>query len=331
MSYVAVIGAGSWGTTLAALLADKGYDTTLWTHEAELAQSINAERTNHLFLPGQTLPPLLRATDDLSAALSGARFVLNAVPTQHIRSVFTNTAPLLSPETVLVSAAKGIEITTFKTPSMILAELLGRPVAALSGPSFAKEVLARQPTAVTLATSNVTVGYMLQELFNTDFFRVYTHDDVIGVEIGGALKNVIAIASGISDGLGLGHNARAALITRGLSEIKRLGAAFGTRDITFSGLSGIGDLLLTCTALLSRNYSVGFKLGQGLSLTEITSQSKSVAEGVPTALAAHQFARTNTIEMPITEQVYLTLYEGKLPADAVRDLMTRSLRAEFDG
>ncbi|KAF0181945.1 MAG: glycerol-3-phosphate dehydrogenase (NAD(P)+) [Nitrospirae bacterium] len=331
MSYISVIGAGAWGTALAALLAEKGYDITLWTHEASLAEQITMERMNRTFLPGYQLPANLAATTNLPDALSSARFVLNAVPTQHIRAVFADAASLLLPECVVISASKGIEITTFKTPSVILEELLSRPAAALSGPSFAKEVAMKLPTAVTLATLDLKIGYILQEIFNTDFFRVYTHNDTIGVEIGGALKNVIAIASGICDGLSLGHNARAALITRGLSEIKRLGIALGAREITFSGLSGIGDLLLTCTASLSRNYSVGFRLGRGETLAEITSGTHSVAEGVSTALAARNLAADMGVDMPITEQVYMTLYENKTPADAVRELMTRSLRAEFDG
>ncbi len=331
MNYLSVIGAGTWGTALAALLAEKGYDITLWTHEADLAEQINMQRMNPTFLPGYQLPASLTATSSLRDALSSARFVLSAVPTQHIRAVFADSGSLLSPECIVISASKGIEITTFKTPTVILGELLSRPVAALSGPSFAKEVTEKLPTAVTLATSDLKVGYMLQEIFNTDFFRVYTHDDTVGVEIGGALKNVIAIASGICDGLSLGHNARAALITRGLSEMKRLGTALGAREITFSGLSGIGDLLLTCTASLSRNYTVGFRLGQGQTLAEITSGTRSVAEGVSTALAARKLSAQLGIDMPIAEQVYLTLYENKTPADAVRELMTRSLRAEFDG
>jgi len=329
MSYISVIGAGSWGTTLAAVLAEKGYDITLWTHETELAERINAERTNPLYLPGYVLPPSLVATDDLDEALHSARFVLSVVPTQYIRSVFGRAT--VNSECMVVSAAKGIEISTFETPSMILAELLGRPVSALSGPSFAKELMAKMPTAVTLAAPDSKTGYILQEIFNTDYFRVYTHDDIVGVEIGGAMKNVIAIASGICDGLALGHDARAALITRGLSEMKRLGLTFGAQEITFSGLSGIGDLVLTCTASLSRNYSVGFNLGKGKTLAEITAQTNSVAEGVSTTLAAWHLSREKGIEMPITEQVYLTLYEGKSPALAVRDLMTRSLKTEFYG
>lgn len=329
MSYISVIGAGSWGTTLAAVLAEKGYDITLWTHETELVERINAERVNPLYMPGHVLPPSLIATDNLDDALRSARFVLSVVPTQYIRSVFGRAT--VSPECMVVSAAKGIEITTFETPSMILAELLGRPVSALSGPSFAKEVMAKMPTAVTLAAPDSKTGFILQEIFNTDYFRVYTHDDIIGVEIGGAMKNVIAIAAGICDGLGLGHDARAALITRGLSEVKRLGLTFGAQEITFSGLSGIGDLVLTCTASLSRNYSVGFNLGKGKTLAEITANTNSVAEGVSTTLAAWRLSRGKGIEMPITEQVYLTLYEDKSPALAVRDLMTRSLKTEFYG
>jgi len=329
MSYISVIGAGSWGTTLAAVLAEKGYDITLWTHETELVERINTERVNPLYMPGHMLPSSLIATDNLDDALRSARFVLSVVPTQYIRSVFGRAT--VNPECMVVSAAKGIEITTFETPSMILAELLGRPVSALSGPSFAKEVMAKMPTAVTLAAPDSKTGFILQEIFNTDYFRVYTHDDIIGVEIGGAMKNVIAIAAGICDGLGLGHDARAALITRGLSEVKRLGLTFGAQEITFSGLSGIGDLVLTCTASLSRNYSVGFNLGKGKTLAEITANTNSVAEGVSTTLAAWRLSREKGIEMPITEQVYLTLYEDKSPAMAVRDLMTRSLKTEFYG
>lgn len=331
MSYISVIGAGSWGTTLASVLAEKGYDITLWTHESELAERINADRTNALFLPGYVLPPTLVATDNLEEALGSARFVLSVVPTQYIRSVFSSSVGSISRECMVVSAAKGIEIATFETPSMILSELLGKKVSALSGPSFAAEVMAKMPTAVTLASPDIKTGFILQEIFNTDYFRVYTHDDIVGVEIGGAMKNVIAIAAGICDGLGLGHDARAALITRGLSEIKRLGLTFGAQEITFSGLSGIGDLVLTCTANLSRNYSVGFSLGKGKSLAEIAAQTNAVAEGVSTTLAVRRLSREKGIEMPITEQVYLALYEDKSPAEAVRDLMARSLKTEFYG
>ncbi len=328
--YVLVAGAGSWGTTLAALLAEKGFDVLLWAFEKKVVEEINTNRTNSTYLPDVTLPDDLRATNYLAEAVATARYIISAVPTQYIRPVFHSLGTRLSPEATIVSVSKGIEIGTLLTPSMVLKEMLGRPVAVLSGPSFAKEVLNRKPTAVTLATEDKKTGLILQELFNTDYFRVYTHDDIVGVECGGALKNVVAIASGICDGLGLGYNARAALITRGISEIARLGASMGARKVTFSGLSGLGDLVLTCTGALSRNYTVGYKLGQGMKLTEITGQTQQIAEGIATTLSVHQLSKKFDIDMPITGQVYLTLYENKSPSDTVRDLMNRSLKMEFE-
>lgn len=330
-SYISVIGAGSWGTTLAALLAEKGYDVTLWTHEKELAEQINEHRVNSVFLPDITLPATIKATHDLAEAIPNARYILNVVPTQFIRPVFNQIKSYITDEAIVISAAKGIEIDTLTTPSEILKEILGRSVSVLSGPSFAQEVIKKLPTAVTLATEDKKTALLLQEIFNTDYFRVYTHDDIIGVEIGGALKNIIAIASGICDGLGLGYNARASLITRGLSEITRFGAAMKAKEVTFSGLSGIGDLVLTCTGPLSRNFTVGQKLGQGMKLSEIVSQTKSVAEGVTTTLSAYLLSQKREIDMPITEQVYLTLYKDKHPKEVVRDLMNRSLKSEFYG
>ncbi len=329
--YISIIGAGSWGTTLACILAGKGYDVMLWSHEKEVVEAINQERMNPVYLPGYRLHDNIEATSDLNEAVFKARYVLNAVPTQYIRSVFTRLRPYIRNEAIVVSVSKGIEITTLLTPSGILGEILERPIAVLSGPSFANEVIKKYPTAVTLAVQDKKIAFILQEIFNTDYFRVYTHDDILGVEMGGALKNIIAIASGICDGLGLGYNARAALITRGLSEITRLGISLKAREVTFSGLSGLGDLVLTCTSLLSRNYTIGFKLGKGQKLAEVMSQTKSVAEGVPTTLSAHELAIKCNVEMPITEQVYLTLYKDKSAAEAVKDLMNRSLKAEFHG
>jgi len=329
MGYISVIGAGSWGTTLASVLAEKGYGVMLWALEEELAEEINKEKRNSVYLPDTPLPDDLLATSDISEAVSHARYIVSVVPTQFIRPVFIEAAASIRDEAILVSASKGIEITTLKTPSQILKEVLDRPVSVLSGPSFAKEVMAKLPTAVTLALDNTKTALLLQELFNTEYFRVYTHDDIIGVEIGGALKNVIAIASGICDGLGLGYDARAALITRGLSEIARLGMSMGAKKETFSGLSGMGDLVLTCTGPLSRNYTVGHKLGQGMKLSEITGSTRSVAEGVTTTYSAQELSKKYGIDMPITEQVYLALYKDKPPAEAVRDLMNRSLKAEF--
>jgi len=330
MSYIAVIGAGSWGTTLASLLSEKGYDVTLWTHDTDLAVLINRERSNSVFLPGYVLHPMLRATTN-DRELANARYILNTVPTQFIRQIFGRLNPHIDEQAAIVSASKGIENNTLMTPSMILRDITGKEISVLSGPSFAREVAERKPTAITLATADQKAGLLLQEVFNTDYFRVYTHDDIIGVEIGGALKNVIAIASGICDGLNLGHNTRAALITRGLSEITRLGLKMNAREVTFSGLSGIGDLVLTCTDMQSRNFTVGHKLGRGLKISDIVGQTKSVAEGVATTLSAYQLSQKHDIQMPITEQVYLTLYQDKAPADAVRDLMNRSLKSEFHG
>jgi glycerol-3-phosphate dehydrogenase (NAD(P)+) len=330
MSYIAVIGAGSWGTTLASLLSEKGYDVALWTHDPELAISINRERVNNIFLPGFTLHPMLNVSFN-GEELSTARYILNTVPTQFIRPIFNKIRTYINDQAIIVSASKGIENNTLMTPSMILEEIMGRPVSVLSGPSFAREVADKKPTAITLATGDPKIGLLLQEVFNTDYFRVYTHDDIIGVEIGGALKNVIAIASGICDGLSLGHNSRAALITRGLSEMTRLGLKMNALEVTFSGLSGIGDLVLTCTDMQSRNFTVGHKLGKGMKLGDIINQTQSVAEGIATTLSAYELASKHGIELPITEQVYLTLYKDKSPAEAVKNLMNRSLKSEFHG
>lgn len=329
--YILVVGAGSWGTTLAAMLADKGFDVLLWAHEEEIVEQINNDRTNDVYLPEIKLPLDLRATRNLVDSVVKARYIVSAVPTQHIRSVFAPLKQYLSSESVIVSVSKGIEIGTHLTPSRILKEILGRPVSVLSGPSFAKEVVARRPTAVTLASEDKKTGLLLQELFNTDYFRVYTHDDIIGVEFGGALKNVVAIAAGICDGMGLGYNARAALITRGLSEITRLGISMNAQEMTFSGLSGLGDLVLTCTGALSRNHTVGFKLGQGIKLNDIIGQMPQIAEGIATTLSAHDLSKKQIVDMPITKQVYLTLYEGKPPSEALNDLMNRALKMEFYG
>lgn len=329
MSYISVIGAGSWGTTLACLLSDKGYDVTLWVHEKELAEEINNTRINRIYLPDIILPDNLKVTYSIDVTVKKARYIVNAVPAQFTRAVFKEALPYIPDQTIIISASKGIERGTLLTVSSILKELSAHPVAVLSGPSFAKEVIKKMPAAVTLAAEDKNIGYMLQEVFNLNNFRVYTHDDIIGVEIGGALKNVMAIAAGISDSLGLGNNARASLITRGLAEMTRLGIAMGAKERTFSGLSGIGDLVLTCTSPLSRNYTVGAKLGQGIKLKDILNQTKSVAEGVATAESAYDLSKKYNIEMPIVEQVYKVLNEDKDPVLAVKDLMERSLKTEF--
>jgi glycerol-3-phosphate dehydrogenase (NAD(P)+) len=331
MSYISVIGAGSWGTTLACLLSDKGYDVTLWVHEKDLSEEINKTRINITYLPDITIPDDVRVTDSIDEALKKARYVLNAVPAQYVRAVFKEAFPYMLDEAIIISVSKGIEKGTLLTVSSILNELSNHSVAVLSGPSFAKEVIKQLPTAVTLATEDKNIRIILQEIFNINNFRVYTHDDVLGVEIGGALKNVMAIASGISVSLGLGNNARASLITRGLVEMTRLGVAMGAKERTFAGLSGIGDLVLTCTSPLSRNYTVGVKLGQGMKLKDILSQTRSVAEGVETAESAYELSKKYNIEMPIVEQVYKVIYDDKDPALAVKDLMERSLKSEFYG
>ncbi|MBI5195906.1 MAG: NAD(P)-dependent glycerol-3-phosphate dehydrogenase [Nitrospirae bacterium] len=329
MKRITVIGAGSWGTVLASLLAGKGYEVLLWAFEKETAVEINNAHTNSIYIPEAYLPANLKATDDIEHAVKNADCILSVVPAQFTRAIFKKAANLIPPSAVIISASKGIEQKTLLTVSAIIREITGRQAAALSGPSFAKEVIKKLPTAVTLATDNPETGQRLQEIFNTNYFRVYTHTDVLGAELGGALKNVIAIASGISDGLGLGHDARAALITRGLAEIVRLGKTMGADPRTFSGLSGLGDLVLTCTGPLSRNYTVGINLGKGIKLKDILSAKKSVAEGVATAQSAYELSKKHNVEMPIVEQVYEVIYQGKNPGDAVRLLMTRALKAEF--
>ena len=329
MSYVAVIGAGSWGTTLASLLSKKGYDVSLWVYEKDLAEEIERTRLNKVYLPDIRLPENIMVSHRIDEVVNKARYILNVVPAQYTRAVFKEISPYLSNGSAIISASKGIERGTLMTISSVLKELTGHEVAALSGPSFAKEVIKNLPTAVTLATENRNTGFLLQELFNTNTFRVYTHNDILGVEIGGALKNVIAIAAGISDSLGLGNNARASLITRGLAEITRLGVAMGAGEKTFAGLSGLGDLVLTCTSALSRNYTLGIKLGQGMKLKDILEQTISVVEGVETAESAFELSNKYNVEMPIVEQVYKIINEGKDPVLAVSDLMSRSMKPEF--
>jgi glycerol-3-phosphate dehydrogenase (NAD(P)+) len=329
MSYIAVIGAGSWGTTLASLLSEKDYDVSLWAFEKEIVESVRETGMNHVYLPGIQLPPGLKVTNDIELAVKKSRYILNVVPTQFTRTVFNNVIPHIPENSIIVSASKGIEQGSLLTVSSILKEICRHQVAVLSGPSFANEVIRKLPTAVTLATGDLDTGLILQEIFNTQYFRVYTHSDMIGVELGGALKNVIAIASGISDGLGLGHDARAALITRGLAEMVRLGVSMGADERTFSGLSGLGDLVLTCTGPLSRNYSVGVNLGKGMKLKQILSGTKSVAEGVATALSAYELSLKQGVEMPIVEQIYQVIYEEKSPAEAGSMLMNRTLKSEF--
>jgi glycerol-3-phosphate dehydrogenase (NAD(P)+) len=328
MDKISVIGSGSWGTTLANHLAEKGFKVKLWSYEKDLVNEIKRTGINSTYLPGIPLSRNIDVTDDLSYTVKDARYILSVVPTQFTRSVFSNVINYLSEDVMIVSASKGIEHGSLLTVSSILKNLTGRKISVLSGPSFAEEVIKKLPTAVTIASHDNKVAMLLQDLFNTENFRIYTNTDVLGVELGGALKNVMAIASGISDGLGLGTSTRAALITRGLAEMTRLGVAMGAREKTFGGLSGIGDLVLTCTGTLSRNYTVGFRLGRGEALDNILSSMKMVAEGVATSESAFELAKKHNVEMPIVNQIYLVIKENKKPSDAVKELMTRSPKSE---
>lgn len=332
MMKIGVIGAGSWGTTLANVLAKKGHDVTLWVYEADLSKRLQETGVNDLYLDGITLSSKLAYTNDLSDAAKNSQLILLVSPSQVMRHVLKDLKAYIPEDCLLVSAAKGIENGTLLTMSEVLQEVLGEQVAKrsafLSGPSFAREVAVEQPTAVAVAAENPEVAHRVQEIFSTDYFRVYTNQDVVGVEIGGAMKNVIALAAGVGDGLGFNHNARAALITRGLVEISRLGEAKGAQEATFSGLAGMGDLVLTCTGDLSRNRSVGIELGKGRKLDEILNQMRMVAEGVKTTLSAYQLATKLGVAMPITEQMYQVLYEEKDPKQAAADLMTRALTSE---
>jgi glycerol-3-phosphate dehydrogenase (NAD(P)+) len=335
MSRVGIIGAGAWGTALAIALGRKGtHAIQLWANEAEVVESIAKRRVNERFLPGFEIPLSVEATRDLDAALGGAEIVVSVMPSQYCRALFERIASALRPETLVVSCTKGLENGTLLRMSELIAEVL-RPrkftprVGALSGPSFAKEVARGDPTAVTVASSDSELARAVQHAFNSSRFRVYTNDDVIGVELGGALKNIIAIAAGVCDGLELGHNSVAALITRGLAEIARLVVACGGRLDTMAGLAGLGDLVLTCTGDLSRNRSVGVELGKGRKLPDIIAgMHGAVAEGVFTTKAAVGLARKKNIEMPITEQMFAILEQGKAPQQAIEDLMMRAARAE---
>lgn len=332
MEKVTVIGAGSWGTTLANLLAKKGHAVTLWAYEADVAAAIEERRENPTFLPGIALDARLRATSDLAAAVSDAGVVVVVSPSQHVRRVMGDAARHLPDHALVVSASKGIETTTLKTMAEVLAEALPGAVGRtcfLSGPSFALEVAQEMPTAVTVAAEDEAIARRAQELFQTEYFRVYTTDDVRGVELGGALKNVIALAAGMVVGLGFGHNTMAALITRGLAEMSRLGIALGAEPLTFAGLAGMGDLILTCTGALSRNRRVGMLLGEGRSLDEILAEMKMVAEGVATTRAAYALAEREGVEMPILAEVHAVLFEGRHPREAVENLMTREPKAEL--
>jgi len=331
---IGVVGAGSWGTALANLLADKGYVVSLWVFEPEVEQQILNERENKVFLPGVKLSERLMPSGDLVHVVSGKDLLLVVVPSHVMRETSGKFSRYIPENTLVVSASKGIENITHLTMSQVLRETIPHVpenrFAVLSGPSFAKEVAEKVPTLISVASKDPEAASFIQRVFATAYFRVYTNNDMVGVELGGAVKNVIAIASGIIDGLGLGLNTRAALITRGLTEIRRLGTQMGARPDTFAGLSGIGDLLLTCTGALSRNYTVGKKIGEGKKTKEILSEMRMVAEGVKTAKSVYNLSRKLNVEMPICHEIYHILYEDDSPIAAVRRLMTRDLKNELD-
>lgn len=330
MTTVAVLGAGAWGTTLANLLARKGQGVRLWAYEREVVEAVNREHRNTVFLPKVDLDPTLRAFGDPAEAVEHADVLLSVIPSHAVRSVVTRLAGVIGPGKLVVSATKGIEPDSLKLMSEVLASELPSPqLAVLSGPSFAEEVCQDQPTAVVAAAPDLETAIEVQQIFATSRFRVYSNRDVVGVELGGALKNVIAIAAGILEGLGLGNNPRAALVTRGLAEMTRLGVAMGADPMTFAGLAGMGDLILTATGGLSRNRALGIALAQGQTLEAYTAAHRTVAEGVNTAKAATGLARKHGVEMPITEQVSAVLFDGKSPQQGVTDLMERTLKPEL--
>jgi len=338
MTKVAILGAGSWGTALAVVFsrARKPLEISLWVHNAAVAENLRAHRENKTYLPGVAVPAAVRVAHDLSEALTGAQIVVGAMPSVHARGIYSQALSFLTQEMNFISATKGLEPATHLRMSKVLEQVLlqGSPakssprIAVLSGPSFAAEAARGEPTAVVLASEDATLAAELQEELAGPSFRLYTNDDVLGVELAGAMKNVMAIAAGTCQGLGLGSNAVAALITRGLAEMSRLAVALGARQETQSGLAGLGDLVLTCTGALSRNRHVGIELGKGRALSEILANMRMVAEGVDTAAPLLALAREHRIDMPITDQVNAILHRGKSPAEAIRDVMERPLKRE---
>jgi glycerol-3-phosphate dehydrogenase (NAD(P)+) len=336
MSEIAIIGAGAWGTALSIVLGRKQtHRVRLWAHEKEVCESIAQQRVNQKFLSGQTIPACVTACNDLAETLADAAIVVSVMPSQHCRGLFERMRPHLRAETMIVSATKGLEENSLLRMTEVIAHVVtsdGRPVpriGALSGPSFALEAARGDPTAIAIASQDAELARSVQQEFSHASFRVYTNEDPIGVELGGALKNTIAIAAGVSAGLGLGHNSAAALITRGLAEMTRLVVACGGKAETMAGLAGLGDLVLTCTGGLSRNRSVGVELGRGRKLPDILAGMHGmVAEGVFTTTAAVGLARIRGVEMPITEQMYAILHEDKDPRTAIAELMTRSGKSE---
>jgi glycerol-3-phosphate dehydrogenase (NAD(P)+) len=340
MTKIAILGAGSWGTALSVVLsrARKAHEISLWVRDAELAKTLAGQHENKMYLPGVRLPDVIGITHEMPVALEGAQIVVGAMPSLHAREIYSRALPWVTPEMAFVSATKGLEPATHLRMSVVLAQIMERArgasaaasqkIAVLSGPSFALEAARGEPTAVVLAAQDAGLASKLQEEFAGPSFRMYTNDDVLGVELAGAMKNVMAIAAGACQGLGLGSNPLAALITRGLAEMSRLAVALGARPETLSGLAGLGDLVLTCTGALSRNRHVGIELGKGKPLREIMANMRMIAEGVDTAAPLLALARENGVEMPITERVDAILHEGKSPKDAIREIMERPLKRE---
>jgi glycerol-3-phosphate dehydrogenase (NAD(P)+) len=332
---IGVIGGGSWGTALAHLLANKGHDISMWCHDDGLVDIINEEHENTKYLPGFELPEQLVATEDLHECVRDRDMIVTVSPSHVTREVLERVADELPTAVPIVSATKGIENETLMTISEVLEDVLpGRChpyLAYLSGPSFAKEVVDRRPTAVTIASYNHRLAVHVQETFSCDYFRCYTTHDVIGVELGGAVKNVIAIAAGAAESMELGHNSTAGMITRGLAEITRFGSRLGANPLTLSGLAGMGDLVLTCTGGLSRNRQVGQKLGKGKKLEQILDEMDMVAEGIKTSKSVYDLSNELGVEMPICEEVYQVIYEGKEPRQSVADIMNRELKPELWG
>lgn len=327
-----IIGGGAWGSTFAIHLSRQKIKTKLWIREKEVFEEASKSRENNVFLPGVIFPPEVSLFNSLEEAVGSSKIVFIAVPSKFCRQIYSQLAPFLSSEHIIVSLTKGIEERSLKRMSEVMEEVFSPyfspRIVVLSGPSFSREVVESHPTAVVVASKELKLARKIQHFVSSLYFRAYSRKDIIGVELCGALKNIIAIAAGISDGLQFGNNSVAALITRGLTEIIRLGLKLGAKKETFSGLAGMGDLVLTCTGTLSRNRSVGFELGQGRSLHEITSGMKMVAEGITTTLSARQLALRENVEMPICEQVYQVLYKHKDPKKALIKLLSRKLRDE---
>lgn len=334
MEKVAVIGAGSWGTAIAFVLAENGHDCLLWTRRSEQSTEINEQHTNSAYLSGISLPENLNAVSDLNEAVEHADTIVIAVPTKAVRDICKDIAGMIKKKCLFIHVSKGIEPDSLKRISEVMEEEISadkrQAVVALSGPSHAEEVVLRHPTTITAASADQHAAERVQDLFSNNYFRVYTNSDLIGVEIGAALKNVIALAAGISDGIGYGDNAKAALITRGLAEISRLGVKMGANPLTFSGLTGLGDLIVTCTSVHSRNWKAGNLLGKGNSLDEVVSGMGMVIEGVRTTKAAHQLAMRYDVSMPLTEALYAVLFENVPPKEAVDKLMNRTKKHEIE-